>query len=590
MHAVVAACWIGLLVCSTPPARGLARQTEPTVEDVALAGAVRERFEVDLGPDGLTLASTGADGVIRVIALADGVVAVDGVPVSGAELRELFGADADLVLRITYLGDATRRALFGADPVAAGAPVTAPTSSPVESASGAEAEPAGTPEQPRDEVADAAGTAVVERPAPAGQAAAAVVGAGAPGQVADAPVLPEPAVPEPGIPAPAVTGSDDRATVTAERTAVATTAGDQRSSAGAPERTTTTRGDLFRLGGSVSVERHERVRGDAAVVLGSLSVDGEVTGDVVVIAGSARFGPEAVVRGDVTVVGGSLHRARSASLRGSVTQVGLAGIGAYTDPGRRWQVGWPGAGWLGGGDLVATTVRLFLLALLASGVVFLARGPAERIARRASAEPIKSGVVGMLAQLMVVPLLVSGILVLVISIVGIPLLLLLPFVIGGIGLVMLVGFSGAVLGAGEWIRNRMGAPGPAAFASVWAGIALVLLPTMAGEAVGMAGGLLRGLGVLLVLSGFLLEYAAWTAGLGALILNRFSPAPTTGLPGPTSPVAPPPAPSVAPPPVDPVETPTARPAAPSNTASAPDPPGTPPAPASDSADANRHER
>ena len=140
-----------------------------------------------------------------------------------------------------------------------------------------------------------------------------------------------------------------------------------------------------------------------------------------------------------------------------------------------------------------------------------------------------------------------------ISIVGIPFLLLLPFVVMAVGLVMLVGFSGAVLGTGELARSRMGAPGSAVFASVWAGLALILLPTMAGEAVGMAGGLFGGLGLLLVLAGFLVEYAAWTAGLGALILNRFSPLPPSpgahppgGLPAmPTpsaAPVPPPPAP------------------------------------------------
>ena len=91
-------------------------------------------------------------------------------------------------------------------------------------------------------------------------------------------------------------------------------------------------------------------------------------------------------------------------------------------------------------------MRLFLLALLASGIVLVARGPVERIAQRASAEPLKAGVVGVLAQMLAVPLLVSGILMAVISIVGIPLLLLLPFIFMAAGLMMLAGFSGAVLG------------------------------------------------------------------------------------------------------------------------------------------------
>ena len=319
----------------------------------------------------------------------------------------------------------------------------------------------------------------------------------------------------------------------------------------------TTRRDLFRLGGSVTVDGGERLRGDATVVLGSLTVDGEVTGDVVVIAGPARFGPQAEVRGDVTVVGGSLQQAPSAAFRGSVTHVGLGGVGSFAGFGGwrdAWTFGWHGRDRLGGGGLLGTAMRLVFLALLASGIVLVARGPVERVARRVSAEPLKAGVAGVAAQILVVPLLVSGILVLVISIVGIPLLLLLPFVVMAVVLFMLVGFSGAVLGAGELLRGRMGVSSAAACASVWAGVALILLPTLAGEAVGMAGGFFRGLGVLLALAGFCLEYAAWTAGLGALILNRFAPpppapgsAPYAGLPAPPPTAAPPvPPPTAAP--------------------------------------------
>ena len=521
-RAAVAACWIGLFVFSMAPAGAVAVQTAPTAEEAALAGAVRERFEVDLRPDGLALTSTGADGAARVITLGDGVVAVDGVPVSGLELRRAFGDDADLVLRVTYLGDAARQALFGgADGDAADLPEQA------------EATPAGQPAAaPADPAASGQPAAPTSSPAPA---------AAAPPVAPAQPAAPAAAGQTTADPGPeSAGGSDD-----------------------APEVRATTRGDVFRVGGPVTIERDERVRGDATVILGPLTVEGEVTGDVVVIAGPVRFGPDAVVRGDVTVVAGSLRRAPSAALRGSVTQVGLGSVRGYTDSGRRWQVGWPG-GWLGTGDLIGTAMRLFLLALLASGIVLVARGPVERIAQRASAEPLKAGVVGVLAQMLAVPLLVSGILMAVISIVGIPLLLLLPFIFMAAGLMMLAGFSGAVLGTGQLIRDRMGASGSAAYASVWSGAALILLPTMAGEALGIAGGFFRGLGALLVLFGFLLEYAAWTAGLGALILNRFSPAPGAS-PPPGLPALPPvPAPAApagataAPSSADPVEPSAAR--------------------------------
>ena len=502
--AAVAAFWIGLLAFSAAPA--VAGQTAPTAEEEALADAVRARFEVDLRPDGLALTSTAADGAARVITLGDGVVAVDGVPVSGLELRRAFGDDADLVLRVTYLADAAREALFGgeadgaADPAG---PEQAEAVAAVEQAAATERET-----QP-EASADAETAGAVEQPAAAAPQGAASAAAGRP--AAD----------------PAVESAPE--------------------ADAAPVRRTITRRDVFRVGGPVTIGRDERVRGDATVILGPLTVDGEVTGDIVVIAGPLRIGPQANVRGDVTVVGGTLREAPTAALRGSVTHIGLNPFRAFGPVSgfRGWGFGpWP-FGWRGGGhDLFGTAMRLLILALLASGIVLVARGPVEGIARRASAEPLKAGVVGVLAQMVAVPLLVSGILVAVISIVGIPLLLLLPFVVMAAGLIMLVGFSGAVLGAGDVVRSRMGVSSSAAYASVWAGVALILLPTLAGEALGIAGGFFRGLGVLLALLGLLLEYAAWTAGLGAFILNRVSPSP---LPGASLPVPPAPAPPVAPP-------------------------------------------
>ena len=602
--AVVLACCIGLLAFATLPVGILAGQAEPTAGEVALAGAVRERFEVDLRPDGLALTSTDAEGVTRVVTLGDGVVEVDGAPVSGAELREVFGPDADLILRVTYLGEVTRQSLFGGDPGTAVVEQAAPAE---QTAAGVDA---GVSEQ----------TAGVDAGV-SEQAAATALGVTAPGASEAATTAPgvfeEPAA-EPGAPtlaaaeqavaAPAAPAAEPGppTLAVAEQVVAAPAAPDNEPASVAPRRPRTTRGEVVRVGGAVSIERDERVRGDVTVILGPLDVDGEVTGDVVVIAGSARFGPDAVVQGDVTVVAGSLQRAPSAALLGSVTQVGLGSVRGYTDSGGWWQVGLPGGGWFGSGDLVGTALRLFVLALLASGIVLVARGPVERIAQRASAEPLKAGVVGLVIQMLAVPLLVVGILGLVISIVGIPFLLFLPFIVMAFGVIMLVGFSGAVLGVGEQVRSRMGAPSAAAYASVWAGVALILLPTMAGEALGLGGGLFRGLGVLLALSGFLLEYAAWTAGLGALVLNRFSPAPTVppaGLPAPTPPVVPPPAPVVppvdpaataaaagpaVPPPVDPAATASA--ADPAERASAGDPAAPPSAPDTGAADTGRDER
>ena len=328
--------------------RAVEAQTELTSEQIDLRDAIEERYDVALLTEGLGLARAERDG-IRMVELRAGTIAIDGVPVTGQELRERLGDDADLILRLSYVDAATRLAMFGA-------------------------------RSPEIEI---------EAPPPI------------------APVAP-PAPPSPPETVPEVTRPEQPTNADLERQ--------------------TTLSEIVRFGGLVRVAVDERVSGDVVVIGGSAVVDGEVTGDVVVVGGSARFGPEAYVRGEVVVVGGSVERAPTAEVRRGITNVGfgmpfggrrgLSGPGGWFGP-RSFQV------W----DLAGTLVRLVFLALIGCVVVFAARGTVERVAARSAAEPVKAGLVGFLAQVLFVPVLVVAIVLLAISIIGIPLLVLIPFVL-----------------------------------------------------------------------------------------------------------------------------------------------------------------
>jgi hypothetical protein len=63
------------------------------------------------------------DRGLRSIELAEGTITIDGVPATGAELRDRLGPDADLVLRLSYLELEARQRLFQP---AVEAPSTAP--------------------------------------------------------------------------------------------------------------------------------------------------------------------------------------------------------------------------------------------------------------------------------------------------------------------------------------------------------------------------------------------------------------------------------------------------------------------------------
>ncbi len=79
------------------------------------------------------------------------------------------------------------------------------------------------------------------------------------------------------------------------------------------------------------------------VVIGGFArVNGRVTGEVVVVGGSAQLGPQADVTGDVVVVGGRLDRNPAARIGGEVEEVGVGPINI--NPGFGWPRwgGWPG--------------------------------------------------------------------------------------------------------------------------------------------------------------------------------------------------------------------------------------------------------
>jgi hypothetical protein len=275
-----------------------------------------------------------------------------------------------------------------------------------------------------------------------------------------------------------------------------------------------------RIGGSVEVRSDEHVTGDVVAIGGGAKVDGQVDGEVVVIGGALELGPNAVIRRDAVVVGGVLRRDAGAVVNGSIKEIGFDAMF-----GERWmnREAWrwdPMGAFYPFARFMGTLVRIGLLMLLAGLVILVARAPVEQIADRAAAEPVKSWAIGFLAEILFVPILVFTVVVLAISIIGIPLLLLVPVAIVAMMVVFLVGFTGVAYQVGrllqgriDWLRSR---PYPATLA----GILVILSPLLIARVLGLSGA--GGVVVwLLVVTGFIAEYVAWTTGLGAAALARF---------------------------------------------------------------------
>jgi hypothetical protein len=284
------------------------------------------------------------------------------------------------------------------------------------------------------------------------------------------------------------------------------------------ERSQTRLGDIVRIGGSITVAKNESVDGDVIAIGGSTDIDGEVRGEVMTVGGSVNLGPDAHVHRDVTVILGPLIRASGARIDGKVDEIGMYGpSGPF--PFRVGDRPWP-AFWRFGG-LFATLLRVTLLGLGVLVVTALGQRYVESISGRTAADPVPAGITGLLAEVLFIPVLVITCVVLAVSIIGIPLLILVPFAIVLTMVLMLVGFTGVAHRVGTWIAGRLGVGG-GVYAQVLLGVAAIVGITIVARLVGLLEGF--GIGFLsgaVLAVGMLVEYAAWTVGAGALILTWY---------------------------------------------------------------------
>jgi hypothetical protein len=134
---------------------------------------------------------------------------------------------------------------------------------------------------------------------------------------------------------------------------------------------------------------------------------------------------------------------------------------------------------------------------------------------------VKSWFVGFLAEMLFFPVLVLTIVVLAISIIGIPLLVLVPVAIVAVMVAMLVGFTGVAFHLGRLMQQRIDGLRGREYAATFVGIVLIVSPVLISRLIGFIDGL--GIAVWSIAAvAFLLEYMVWTAGLGAAALVRFS--------------------------------------------------------------------
>ncbi|MGI6035111.1 MAG: hypothetical protein ACOYCE_04845 [Limnochordia bacterium] len=264
------------------------------------------------------------------------------------------------------------------------------------------------------------------------------------------------------------------------------------------------RGDLVRFGASVHIPEEMLVDGSVVVIGGTARVDGRVMQDVVAIGGGSWInGP---VGGDVVAIGGRAVLEAKARVDGDVTGIGW-GVEIHPDAlvrGKTVDMGFPNFHWgrgrftfyprwgflWHGMNVVAITALAVLLGALFPQAL-------DNVAAAVGQQPGRSLLMGLLLALAFVP----GMIFLILTIVGIPLIIVLFAVLVA---AWMLGYSGVALFIGRRItgEGRLGM-----IVEVLVGVVLLSLVRF------------------LPVFGWLLGLVAALFGLGAVLDTRFGTRP-----------------------------------------------------------------
>ena len=241
-------------------------------------------------------------------------------------------------------------------------------------------------------------------------------------------------------------------------------------------------GDVLLRAGTAEFATGSQVVGSVYVIGGTLLVDGEIDGDLLVLDGRVRLGPTAIIGGDLRFSGGTVDQAETAVIGGQ-TLIGLPlPLDSQPQP-----TGWDS--WL----------RSLLAALTLAGLgglwVSWRPQPLQHVANATNNQPLVALSVGLLA-LLVLPILLV---MMAFTIVLLPLVLIL-------GLLILLTIGMGLISLGMVVGNWLAAQAGREVASGWATFGGVLLLLFLFQ---------------LPVVGVLLSLATAVFLFGAVLLTRF---------------------------------------------------------------------
>ncbi len=283
---------------------------------------------------------------------------------------------------------------------------------------------------------------------------------------------------------------------------------------------TSKRNEIVKFGGDIRVEEYEKIAGSVVVFGGTATIAGAVTEDVVVVGGDLVIEETADIRGSAVCFGGEIIKEQGAKIGDQEVSLGSFPCAITVGP----FIGHHGFGdfleW--GVGFFAGIVLLGLLLLLGAGAIFFFPNAFNKVSEGVGENLLKSGLVGLLGEILVVPVLVVVSLVLAVSIIGIPLLfLVIPLAVLGIVSAIFMGYIGTGMFVGGKIGERASWTLSSPYRVMLVGVIALLAFDILAAFVGITSGALWPVQVAFGIVGGIITFLAVTVGFGAVILTRF---------------------------------------------------------------------
>lgn len=261
--------------------------------------------------------------------------------------------------------------------------------------------------------------------------------------------------------------------------------------------------DLVRVFDDAHVRKGERVLGAVVAVFGSVTVEGQVDGDVVAVFGSVMLEPGAQVEGDVVAVGGAVRQPAGAVVNGESVSLSFLPMA--------W--GFPTTATL----LIAVALGWVVTLLMAFLLFSLFRDRMMRVAETASRRTGVSLAIGVMS----IPLFLFSFVLLLVTLIGIPIALVLPFAYGFAVWAGQIAVT-YVLGC-RLLRRGLGEGAP--WAPLVAGTLVVAAFSILSTVLSGPTGPIRTIGMFFGLVGTVLLFGLSVVGTGALIVSKFGSPP-----------------------------------------------------------------